>query len=254
MLRARRHAEILRLLRAGGPTGVREIAHLLEVSAATVRRDLADLDSRGLVRRVHGGAEAVADLDTDDALPFAQVAAVDAEDKAAVAARAAALVSDGDVLLLDIGTTVVGLARALRGRRVTVITSSLAVLDVLRGDDAVELVLLGGAVRDSYLSLVGLLTESALEHVRADIAFLGTSGVSARGEVLDSTTVEVPVKRALMAAGDRRVLLADRHKFPGTGALKVCSLGDLDTVVTNNGVVAPALDSAAGHGVEVVYG
>jgi DeoR/GlpR family transcriptional regulator of sugar metabolism len=251
MLRARRHAEIVRLLRAAGPVAVSELALTLGVSPATVRRDLAELGAQGALQRVRGGAHVE---DADLALPFARVAATDTEDKRAVAARAAGLVHDGDVLLLDIGTTVVSLARELRGRPVTVITSSLAVLDVLRGDPRVELVLLGGVVRHSYLSLVGLLTEATLREVRADLAFLGTSGVRPDGEVLDTTQVEVPVKRAMMGAADRAVLLADRHKFPGTGALKVCRLPDLDVVVTNDGVDDVALHAAARDGVEVLYG
>lgn len=252
MLRARRHAEIVRLLRAAGPTAVSELALTLGVSPATVRRDLAELGAQGALQRVRGGASLVEDADR--ARPFAQVAATDAGDKRAVGRRASSLVSDGDVLLLDIGTTVVSLARELRGRPVTVITSSLAVLDVLRGDPQVELVLLGGVVRQSYLSLVGLLTESALDQVRADLAFLGTSGVRPDGQVLDTTQVEVPVKRAMMGAADRTVLLADRHKFPGTGALKVCRLPELDVVVTNDGVDDVALQTAARDGVEVLYG
>jgi DeoR/GlpR family transcriptional regulator of sugar metabolism len=249
MLRARRHAEIVRLLREAGPTPVAELVAAVGASPATVRRDLADLADQGALRRVRGGAQlAEADdsrgtpaPDADLAHPYEQVAGRDADDKAAVAARALRLVADGDVLLLDIGTTVAALARLLRGRPVTVVTSSLAVLDVLRDDAQVELVLLGGVVRQPYRSLVGLLTETALGQVRADLAFLGTSGVRPDGEVLDSTRVEVPVKRALMAAADRSVLLADRHKFPGTGALKVCHVRDLDVVVTNDGVDGSAL-------------
>lgn len=248
MIRARRHAEIVRLLRDSGPTSVGDLAQALGVSAATVRRDLADLGAQGALQRVRGGAQLVPDEDASR--PFAQVATCDADDKDAVAERAAGLVSDGDVLLLDIGTTVARLAHRLRGRPVTVMTSSLAVLDVLRDDPAVELVLLGGVVRQSYLSLVGLLTETALGQVRANLAFLGTSGVHPDGDVLDTTQVEVPVKRAMMAAAERTALLADRHKFPGTGALKVCHLSDLDVVVTNRGADEGML---AHDGVEVLY-
>lgn len=250
MLRTRRHSEIVRLLRTDGPAAVGDLAAILGVSAATIRRDLAELGAQGALHRVRGGAQVADGEDVNK--PFAHVAACDTEDKAAVATRAADLVSDGDVLLLDIGTTVVCLARALRGRPVTVMTSSLAVLDVLRDDPRVELVLLGGVLRQSYLSLVGLLTETALGQVRADIAFLGTSGVQPGGDVLDSTQVEVPVKRAIMAAADRSVLLADRHKFPGTGALKVCHVSDMDTIVTNRGA-EDALRLPAFSGVEVLY-
>jgi DeoR/GlpR family transcriptional regulator of sugar metabolism len=197
---------------------------------------------------VHGGAA----LTTAPEPPFAQVSTTHLDEKTAVARRAASLVEDGDVVLLDIGTTVVQLARELVGRPVTVITSSLAVLDVLRGDPAVELIILGGVVRPAYHSLVGLLTETGLGQVRADLAFLGTSGVRTGGEVLDSTRVEVQVKRSMIAAADRAVLLADRHKFPGSGGLKVCHVRDLSGIVTNEGLYEAMVTTCREAGVEVV--
>ena len=244
------------MLRVSGPTTVDDLAQLLGVSASTIRRDLARLRSRGALERVRGGAQVSGEPDRVGGTepPFSPWPGRDSEDKDAVGARAAGLVEDGDVVLLDIGTTVLHLARHLRGRRLTVITSNLAVLDVLRDDPVVELTLLGGVVRPRCLSLVGLLTETALGQVRGDVAFLGTSGVRASGEVLDDIGVEVPVKRSMMAAAGRTVLLADRHKFPGTGALKVCDLADVSAVVTNPSLEEPMRQLCAERGVEVVYG
>nr|WP_277350172.1 DeoR/GlpR family DNA-binding transcription regulator [Nonomuraea sp. FMUSA5-5] len=202
------------------------------------------------MRRVRGGALPCADADTDR--PFAEVAGADGPDKEAVAARAARLVADGDVVLLDIGTTTMRLARRLRGRRVTVVTSSLAVLDVLRTDPEVELLLLGGMVRRPYHSLVGVLTEAALGQVVADRVFLGASGVRPDGQLVDTTLAEVPLKRAMLAAAGQVVLLVDRHKFPGTGALRVCGPEDIDVLVTNDGADEATLRACAAAGVEVL--
>ncbi len=249
MLPHQRQSEIVRRLRAEGTVAVGDLARELGVTSSTIRRDLAHLDDQGSVQRVHGGA-ALRD-DADLGMPFSVVLAADAEDKEAVARAAAAEVSDGEVVLLDIGTTAMSLAQHLRGRSITVATSSLAVLDVLRDDPAVDLIVLGGMVRRAYRSLVGVLTEDALAQVRADHAFLGTSGVRPDGRVLDSTRVEVPVKRAMIRAADRVVLLADRHKFPGTGALRVCDVGDLDLLVTNDGADEATLRTCARAGVEV---
>jgi DeoR/GlpR family transcriptional regulator of sugar metabolism len=234
MLRERREAEIVDALRRTGPATVTDLTQLLGVSASTVRRDLDRMDTQGMLQRVRGGAQILDGADRER--PFVLVADQDAAKKRAIAQRAAELVTDGQVLLLDIGTTVAALAEQLRGRRLTIITSNLAVLDVLRNDPGVELVLLGGVVRHAYRSTVGLLTETALEQVRADLAFLGTSGIAENGQVLDTTQIEVPVKRSLMSAANRTVLVADRHKFPGSGALKICNLSDLDTLVTNAGI------------------
>lgn len=246
-----RHREVIRRLEAEGALSVEQLCAAAAVSPATMRRDLDALASEGLIDRVRGGAVIRRAVDADTARPFAQVVTADADDKAAVARRAASLVDDGDVVLLDIGTTTMMLARQLRGRPITVITASLAVLDVLRDDPTVDLIILGGHVRRTYHSLVGALTEGALRDVRANIAFLGASGVRPDGTVLDTTAVEVPVKRSLLRSADRAVLLADRHKFPGAGVLRVCGIGDLGGVVTNAGADRATLDTARDAGVEV---
>lgn len=244
----------MRQLRVNGAISVEELATSLGVSAATIRRDLRCLQSDGKLTRVHGGAHvpscAAEDADVDR--PFALVATVDAADKRAVARAAAGMVRDGNMVLLDIGTTTQLLAQELRGRRVTIVTASLAVLDALRDDDEVELVLLGGLVRRAYHSLVGVITEDTLRQLQADIAFMGASGVRPDGSVLDTTLIEVPVKRGLIAASSRTVLLVDRHKFPGTGTLRVCEVGDLDAIVTNAGADTDTLELCTRTGVEVV--
>ncbi|MFC6086035.1 DeoR/GlpR family DNA-binding transcription regulator [Sphaerisporangium aureirubrum] len=249
MLQHLRHAEITRRVRRAGATSVRDLAAQLGVSPSTIRRDLELLGRDGTLTRVRGGALAGTDADVDR--PFAEVVGVDEHDKEAVAARAAAMVEDGEVLLLDIGTTTVRLARHLAGRRVTVVTSSLAVLDVLRDDPAVELLLLGGMLRRSYHSLVGVLTEEALRQVCADRLFLGAGGVRPDGQVTDTTAAEVPLKRAMIAAARQAVLLVDRNKFPGTGALRVCGPEELDMLVTNDGADPATLAAVAAAGVRV---
>jgi DeoR/GlpR family transcriptional regulator of sugar metabolism len=248
MLPQRRHELILRTLRSEGPAPVGVLAERLGVSQATVRRDLVHLDREGRLTRVHGGAMTIAEDDE----PFAQVAAERAGDKESVARRAAGLVADGDTVLLDIGTTSHRLARHLRDRALTVITSSLAVYEELKDAEDVQLVLLGGVVRRSYHSMVGFLTEDALRQVHADTVFLGASGIRHDGQVMDSTVVEVPVKRAMVAAADRVVLLADAGKFPGTGLAKVCGPEALDVVVTSSGADGPTCAALGEAGVEVL--
>ena len=253
MLPERRHQLILRALRDDGPSTIVALAERLGVSPATIRRDLVRLDDEGLLTRVYGGAAPIADKDD----PFTDVATVRVGEKDAVAERAAALVEDGQTVLLDIGTTAHRLARRLRGRNLTVVTSSMAVYEELADDTGIQLVLLGGMLRREYRSLVGFLTEDNLRQVHADWLFLGTSGVRRNGRVMDTTVVEVPVKRAMIAASDRVALLADAAKFPGTGVATVCGPEALDTVVTDAPVdhqTAAALHEAGVTIVEAATG
>jgi DeoR/GlpR family transcriptional regulator of sugar metabolism len=247
MLTATRQAEILRVLQSSGEVSVDGLAVRFGVSLSTIRRDLNALSAEGLLRRVRGGGSIEA-----DAVPFAEVAGRSQPEKDRIAARAAAMVKDGDVVLVDIGTTTALLARHLRGRRITVLTSSLAVVDQLRDDDDIELIVLGGVVRRTYMSMVGILTEQALSQLRAHICFMGTSGLSRQGYLMDSTGIEVPVKRAMIQSSERTVVLADSTKYPGAGLLSVCGAESIATLITDDGADPATLDVFRTAGVEVI--
>lgn len=247
MLTATRQAEILRVLQSSGEVSVDGLAVRFGVSLSTIRRDLNALSAEGLLRRVRGGGSIEADV-----VPFGDVAGQSQPEKDRIAARAATLVKDGDVVLVDIGTTTALLARHLRGKRITVLTSSLAVVDVLREDDDIELIVLGGVVRRTYNSMVGILTEQALSQLRAHICFLGTSGLSPAGNLMDSTGIEVPVKKAMIDSSERTVVLADSSKYPGAGLLSVCGPAAIATLITNDDADVATLDVFRKAGVEVI--
>ena len=247
LLAARRRELIVEAARSGRGAGVADLARRFNVSEMTVRRDLAHLAREGKVVRVHGGA-----VSEWREPPFAEIAVERLEAKQRIGTAAAALVEDGQTIMIDIGTTTLQLAEALHGREVTVITSSLAVMEELLPDDGIELICLGGVVRRNYRSLVGVLAEDALRQFRGDIAFLGASGIDAENlSVFDSTIVEVPIKRAMIAAAARSILVADAEKFSMRGVIRVCGADDLDALVTDADYDAGP-DRFADAGIEVV--
>lgn len=248
MLTVQRHDAIVRQIAEHGSASVLDLAGRLGVSLATIRRDLSMLERTGRLVRVHGGAV----LGERQERSFVEEQNTDRTERDAVAEAAAALIEDGDIVVLDIGITTHLVARRLVGRPVTVVTSSLAVADVLATDEECELVLLGGVVRRNYRSLVGPLTEAALGQLHADKLFLGTSGLLPDGSVLDTTAVEVPIKRAMIACADRVILLCDATKFPGSGLTRVCGPERLDTLVTNANADPGTLDLLRATGVEVI--
>lgn len=261
MISAERRRRILQAVHHEGATSVRDLAERMAVSESTIRRDLQVLDKDGELVRTYGGAIALEGRPAgeiprqDDAhgtstpggvsvdgrdgdnreRPFALAASSDRPLKRRVAAAAAGLITDGDVVILDIGTTTPLVAELLRGRDVTVITSNLAVFDVLRDDEAVRLVLLGGVVRRHYQSLVGSVTGQVLTHLNADVVLLSCTGVRTNGRVVDNMAVEEPIKRAMVEAAEKVVLLATETKFPGTGSLRLCSVTELDVLITTEG-------------------
>jgi len=231
MLASSRRNLILEKVRANHEVSVVELSAELGVSTATVRRDLDLLSADGRLVRVHGGGEAI---ETDPDGTFEETTDRESSAKEAIARAAALFVKDGHTVLLDIGTTTARLAQQLVGRQITVITSSLEAARILAVSEATNIVVLGGMLRRSYHSLVGPLTESNLQMVSADISFLSAATISWRGELLDNTGTEVPVKKAMIAAADKVNLLADSSKFGGGGLLKAATASEIDVFITNS--------------------
>ncbi len=245
----RRHG-VLEAVR--GHTGVQTsaLAQRFGVSQMTIRRDLDELARRGLVKRVRGGALEPGFLRHEP--PFDESCRERGAFKERVGAAAAALVEPGDTVIIDIGTTALALARHLHGREgLTVVTNNLAVYAELADDEAVDLLLLGGLVRRNYRSLIGFLTEDALAGIRADAAFIGISGISPDGVLLDTTVEEIPAKRAMMRAAQRVVLLADGRKFGSAGLGRVADIDAVDALVTTDDAPPERLEQLRAAGVEV---
>jgi DeoR/GlpR family transcriptional regulator of sugar metabolism len=242
---AQRRQEILRAIRSGA-THVAQLAESFGVSEMTVRRDLDELAREGRIERVRGGAAA---LNVEPPFDETLIERFDVKDR--IGAAAAAMVKDGQTVMIDIGTTTLQAARHLHGKSITVITTSLAVYEELMPDTAIELILPGGTVRRNYQSLVGILAESSLRQLKADLLFLGTSAVDADLAVWDSTMVEVPIKRAMIAAAASVALLADAEKFAMAGLVRVCDAGSLDRIVTDAPLAAEPAAAAERAGVDL---
>lgn len=255
MLLDERRQQILDRLAEHGQS-VKDLSNGLGVSESTIRRDLTYLEQDGRLQRKYGGAmltqgnrSEITDTGQPDKTEKSSDAEVDAKKRLAHAA--ADMVQDGSVVVLDIGPIAPLIARNLRGRQVTIITSNLAVMDQVRHDDAVDLVLVGGALRHHHDSLVGPLTQHMIDEITADIMFLCCTGV--RGDaVVDNMAVEAPIRQGFIAASQQVVLLADDTKYPGTGSFKLCSLTDLDVLITTDQVPDSVVDLLNEDGKKVV--
>lgn len=244
MLTEDRQLRILSTVRDRGFVTVQELCANLAVSEATVRRDLDALSRAGRLRRLRGGAGDVMGTirPERDLRSFSEVAQSAPEAKRSIGKAAAQIVNDGDVIGLDSGTTVAAMCEFLMEKSLTVVTTSLAVVEALGQAPAVDIVVIGGLLRTNYRSMVGTWAEQMMSQLRIDKAFLGTSGVALDGSVLDTTPSEVPVKRALMACASSAHLLADAEKFPGSGFLRVCGLEQFASLITDalpEGLVIP---------------
>ncbi|MGV8846722.1 DeoR/GlpR family DNA-binding transcription regulator [Tessaracoccus sp.] len=249
MIPAVRHQRILRSLRHDGGQTVGDLATTLNVSSSTIRRDLSRMEYDGILQRTFGGA-----ILTDEAdEPIEQAHQANTDGKMDIALAASALITDGMTIILDVGSTTLALAEALRGRQLTIITASLPAFWLFTHEPQTRILLLGGSYRPDYQCTTGHMTVAALRDVHADIAFLGCTGVASDGTIRDNTADQVPIKRAIMAAADAAVLVCDSSKFPGQGTYTVGDVSALSHVVTNAPIPASLSKKLAGSGTEVLY-
>jgi len=246
-----RHQEILSRARAEGRVDVAALAAVLDVTAETIRRDLTALERRGLVRRVHGGAIPIERLGIEPGI--ADRERLLSGEKERIAKAALEEVPDGGSVILDAGTTTVRLAELLpQDRELTVVTHALPVAMVLATRSNVRLHLLGGTIRGRTLAGVGPWAERSLAEVRADVTFLGTNGITLEDGLTTPDLSEATVKRALVAAGRRVVVLADHTKVGRSDLARVASLAEIDLFITDTGLDEETAEAFEAAGPRVV--
>ncbi len=236
-------------LRVNDSVSVAELAARHGVSEMTIRRDLDELAQQGVVRRVRGGALSLLLRGEEPPFGVREREAVDA--KRRIAQEVAALLADGEAVVLDGGTTTLEVARAVHDRRLTVLPLALRCADELALAPRVKLVLPGGEVRAGELNFVGPLTETSLRALRFDTAVIGCCGMSAEHGVTAHDLEDVAVKQAAIASARRVIVACDSGKFTRTAFGAVCSYDKLDVVVTDVGIPRDQLDALTGAGVTV---
>jgi DeoR/GlpR family transcriptional regulator of sugar metabolism len=226
-----RRRTLLDAMQRDGEVQVRQLATELGCSEMTVRRDLDALEHEGAVRRVHGGAVRV-HLRKDE-LPYAARALQATEAKQRIGAAVAALISDQETVILDSGTTGLEVARALRGRPVTVMPLGLRALLELADDPAISLICPGGDVRPGELTVTGDLAEVAFDRLRFDTLVLSGCGLHEREGVTTHLPADARLRRAALAAARRTVLASDATKIGQVTFGRVCDLDAVERLVTD---------------------
>lgn len=245
-----RQAAIVERLRRVGRVEVAGLAGELATSEVTVRRDLDLLAEAGVLRRVRGGAVSL--LMRGEELPFAMREVESAAAKQRIGVTAAGLLRDGEAVAVDSGTTGLAVARALVGRRLTVLPLSLHAAGVLSGSASVTMLLPGGTARFAEGSLVGPMTEANLAGLCLDTVVLTCCGLSPEGGVTAHDVQDAAVKRAAVASAARVVLVAEGAKFARTALAVVCPIRRVDALVTDDTAPPDAIAQLREAGVQVV--
>ena len=249
MLTDERRAVILERLRSSGRVLVADLCGEFSCSVDTIRRDLRELDEAGLLRRVHGGALPRQGIGG----PFAERARRSAGAKASIARRAAGCAVDGQVIVIDGGTTTLEVARALReDLHATVVTTCPPIAVALAERPGLEVTVIGGTLRRGSLVTVGAETVSALAAIRADIVFLGVCGLHPSIGVTVPDIEERNVKAAMIDGAGEVVALADADKLGTVMPFVVAPLGGVTHLVTDAPVDDEALAPYLAAGIEVI--
>ncbi len=247
MLAEERRRKIADHVRRHGRAEVAELSDLFGVSRMTVRRDLAALATGGLLARSWGGA-LVPEESLSTEMPYALKRRDNEEAKRRIGQHAAALVCDGEVVILDGGSTTLHIATHLRGKRgLTVVTNDLKISIEVAMLPGITLVTTGGILQEGGFSLLGPQAEEFLGGIRANRAFLGADAVDPARGASTRTLLEVAVKRAMIAAATEVILVADHAKFSRQAFAQFCRIDELTMIVTDRAVSADVLAPLSEH-------
>jgi DeoR/GlpR family transcriptional regulator of sugar metabolism len=233
---AERQSLLQQLLSQRGMADMESLAAELRVSSSTVRRDLEALEQQGLVKRTHGGVIWVGDK-TTGTRPYAfdQRMGYQHDAKRAIAKAARALVSPGQTVLIDGGTTTFYLAQELLGQPLQLVTNSLPIANLFLNDDNVELILTGGLMYPRYGVLLGPTAENVLSTIHTKTLFLSVAGIH-NGTLYNQNLLLVQSERRMMEQAQEIVMLVDSTKFGQQALARLGELSEIDTVVTDAGI------------------
>jgi DeoR/GlpR family transcriptional regulator of sugar metabolism len=248
----RRYALVnLLLQQENGAASVTHLAELFSVSEMTIRRDLAWLEARSRVQRIHGGARVIRNDEMEKT--FVERAVEYRDQKRSIGAAAAQLVEDGDHIILDAGTTTHQVARHLLDRRdLTVITNALPVAQELARAPHITVIILGGALKQEELCTVGPMVTRELARLSVDKLFLSAAGFDAQKGLTDPDIQEADVKEAMILAANRIFLVADSSKWQQVALARIAPMDRIEALITDENLNAAARAALETAGVRVI--
>ncbi|HEY8497529.1 MAG TPA: DeoR/GlpR family DNA-binding transcription regulator [Limnochordales bacterium] len=248
-MKEERHEHILSELAQRGAVSVVSVAQRLGVSEATIRRDLDELARLGKLHRTHGGAIAI---DQREELPIDLKVTSYAAEKRRIGAATAALIQPGQVVGCSGGTTVAHVARALRGKRILVVTNAINIALELATSEETEVIVSGGSLRGKSLELVGPVAERTFRDLYVDVAIMGVDGISLEHGLTTYHISEAHANRVLMDQAREVWVVADHSKVDKVTPAFIGPLSRIRRFITDTEAPAPFLEELRRRGIDVI--
>jgi DeoR family transcriptional regulator, aga operon transcriptional repressor len=246
-----RHQLILQKLQEDGRVNIQELSDLMEVSGVTIRKDLKLLEDKNLLFRTRGGGS-INNPYTNER-PIDEKELINAEEKQKIAKAALSLIGQNDSIIIGSGTTVFQLARHLHPtKHLTVITPAVKVTLELCNRPNVEILQLGGLIRSNSSSVAGAFAEQILGGISCGILFLGVDGIDLDFGLSITNLTEATLNQRMIESAQVIAVLADSSKFGRRGLGRVCSLDQVQYIITDSGVPASIVETLEERGIKVI--
>ena len=234
MLKKEREREIINILKSNnGFITVSELCTMLYASVSSIRRDLASLESKGIIKRTYGGAELITNF--SNIISFDKRSHYNIDAKKIIAKKAATLINDGNIIFLDQSSTAFYLANEIIDKNsLTVVTNNVEILNLL-SISRIKTISSGGFLStENRNCLIGTDANYIFKNIYADLLFFSTKSLSEEGIITDCSREEVLIRKTMLENASKKVFLCDSEKFDTHSSYKQCSLTDIDYLISEN--------------------
>ena len=245
-----RHQKIIETVQAKGYESVSSLCKLLRVSAVTIRKDLKLLEKNNKLYRTHGGASNTNPFTIDR--PVNEKETLQTEEKKSIAKKASEYIESNDSVIIASGTTMLALAREITpDQKLTVITSAIQVTEELVQHPNIDIMQLGGLIRQSSSSVVGTYAENILKDFFCTKLFLGVDGIDFEFGLTTSNSMEAQLNKCMMQVVQKVIVLADHTKFGKRGFSRICGLDEIDEIITDKNISPSIVEKCINSGIKI---
>ncbi|MCG8484146.1 MAG: DeoR/GlpR family DNA-binding transcription regulator [Clostridia bacterium] len=251
MFQIERAEKILDYINEHKKVHVIELSEIFNVSKVTIRRDLEDLAQKGLIVKTHGGAVSIENRFSYE-IPTEAKENLNVSAKRIIGKKAATLINDNDIILLDAGTTTLEVAKNITQSNITVITHDIKIANELAHKKNINLIVTGGSLlnTDTY-TLVGNRCEKFIRSLKVNKTFLGCDALDIESGLSNRSIEEIEIKKAMMDSAQQSILVTDSEKFGKRVFCHLCQISDIKTIVTEK-ISEQYMGALNEYGVEII--